>query len=212
MSFENCYFLIPARKGSKGFPFKNRKLFAFTADTIPPEFKDQVFVSTDDELIKEQSVEYGFNVVDRPADLSKDSSSFKDAMVHFIESKDIPDDAKIIVLFLTYPQRNWTDIESIYRYFLNKEAKSLICCEEVRDHPYLCFYEREGNRAELVIDHSMYRRQDYPKCVRQSMFFACYEASTVTDICDLLFEKNTIFYKLNEHKVDVDYEEDLCLT
>ena len=47
------YYVIPARKGSKGLPFKNRKLFDITAKTIPDDAKPHTIVSTDDEHISE---------------------------------------------------------------------------------------------------------------------------------------------------------------
>jgi CMP-N-acetylneuraminic acid synthetase/protein-L-isoaspartate O-methyltransferase len=208
MNFDNCYFLIPARRGSKGFPFKNRKLFDQTAITIPKRFRDKVFVSTDDEFLKERAKYYNFNVIDRPDELSQDTSSVKDVMKHFIKTQSLKNDSKIILLFLTYPQRTWPDIKNIFKFFSSKDAKSLICSERVTEHPYLCFYEKEDDRAELIIKHSLYRRQEYPKCIRQSMFLACYEAEIIDNIHDLLFEENTIFYKLDEHKIDVDYKED----
>lgn len=210
--FDDCYFLIPARKGSKGFPFKNRKLFEYTAVTIPRDLRHKVFVSTNDEDIKEQARGYEFNVIDRPEYLAEDISSLKDVMLHFIRTEKPPKDSKIILLFLTYPERTWFDIKNIYNFFLNKQATSLICAEKVKEHPYLSFYEKEHNKAKLVVDHKMFRRQDYPDCIRQSMFFSCYQVDVVNKLHDLLFEKDTVFYKLKDHKIDVDYMEDYIMT
>ena len=39
------------------------------------------------------------------------------------------------------------------------------------------------------------------------MFVACYTPDIVDDLHDLMFDKNTYFYKLKKHKVDVDYLE-----
>ena len=49
---KNIKYLIPARKGSKGLPGKNRLLFDETANLL--KGKD-VIVSTDDEVIIEKS-------------------------------------------------------------------------------------------------------------------------------------------------------------
>ncbi len=46
---ENVVFLIPARRNSKGFKFKNRKLIDFTLNSIPKEYLSMVYISTDDE-------------------------------------------------------------------------------------------------------------------------------------------------------------------
>ena len=206
--FENCYFLIPARKGSKGFPFKNRALFDDTANTIPSTLRNRVFVSTNDEAIIKKGQKYNFNIIKRPDLLSEDGSSLKGVLKHFIEIENIGDHHRIIMLFLTYPERTWADIENIYQYFIEKGAKSLICAEQPIDHPYLCFVEKEKNRGQLLIEHVLYRRQDYPRCMKHSMFFSCYEVSVVNKLHDLMFEKDTVFYKLKNKKIDVDYEED----
>lgn len=207
MDFSNCYFLVPARKGSKGMPLKNRKLFDYTLKSFPEEYYDRVYVSTDDEFIKHCAQEIGVRFIHRPTELGQDETSMKDVVRHFIKTQKIAYDATIILLYLTYPERTWVDIETIYNHFKSRPEKSLVCCEEVEEHPYLCFHEKEGNKATLVIDHQFYRRQDYPKCVRMSMFVACYQADIIDELHDLMFEKNSIFYKLSHHKVDVDYLE-----
>ena len=205
MVVNNCYFLIPARAGSKGFPLKNRKLFEYTIGVIPEDVKEKVFVSTDDDYIKDIAIKNNIGVIDRPAHLAQDETSMKDVLKHFIEIKDISCNDDITLLYLTYPERTWGDVEDIYSRFLSIDEKSLVCCEEVEEHPYLCFYEREDNKAELIIDHKFYRRQDYPSCLRLSMFVACYKVGMVDQLHDLMFEENTHFYKLEKHKVDVDY-------
>ena len=208
MKYEDCYFLIPARKGSKGFPLKNRRLFNRTAETIPKELSSRVYVSTDDEEIKQMAISNNFNVIDRPSGLACDKTSLKDVLEHFVEKQFIPSDSTIILLFLTYPQRTWHDIEQIYDYYKERSATSLICAEPVSEHPYLCFYNMEDDKAELVVKHDFYRRQDYPECFKHSMFFACYRPSVINKLHDLLFEKDTVFYKLNNKMIDVDYKED----
>jgi len=199
--------LIPAREGSKGFPFKNRALFDHTAKIIPDKFKNRVYVSTDDNVIKEKAVAYGFNVVDRPRTLSVDETSMKDVVTHFIETENVKGDEDIILLYLTYPERTWDDVIRIYKYFIDKKASSLTCAEEITEHPYLCFHDKEEG-CELLIKHNLYRRQDYPKCIKHSMFVACYKASTINNLHDLLFEKKTTLYKIVNKKIDVDYEGD----
>jgi CMP-N-acetylneuraminic acid synthetase len=202
---DDCYYLIPARMGSKGFPLKNRKLFEYTIGTIPESVKEKVFVSTDDDYIKNIAVENNIGVIDRPQELAQDETSMKDVLKHFIEIKNISCNDNVTLLYLTYPERTWRDVEDIYSRFLSVKEKSLVCCEEVEEHPYLCFHEKENNKAQLIVDHKFYRRQDYPSCLRLSMFVACYKVDIVEELHDLMFEEETYFYKLEKHKVDVDY-------
>lgn len=197
-------FLIPARKGSKGFPFKNRKLFDETAKIIPKEFKKIVFVSTDDEEIQYKAQQYGFNVIKRPEILSSDTASVKDVIAHFINVSEIKN-KKIILLYLTYPQRTWQDILDIYSFYLKNNSTSLVCCEQVKEHPCLMFFSKNTNKANPVIKHSFYRRQDYPKCVKLSLFLGIFNCEEVINLTDLLYNSNTTFFELQEEKIDVDF-------
>ena len=205
---KNCFILIPARKGSKGFPDKNKILFKFTAQQIPEKYKNISFVSTDDEFIKKEAGDYGIKVVERPSEMAQDQTSMREVLAHFVESQNIDSDATVIILYLTYPERKWSDIVDIYEFFNSRPEKSLICCEEVERHPYLCFYEKEDYKAELVVNHDLYRRQDYPKCVIMSMYVACYNPDIISNLHLNMFEDNTIFYKLRKNKVDVDHLKD----
>ena len=205
----NVYFLIPARKGSKGLPFKNRILFNDTISTIPIQYYERVFVSTDDEVIKERSLELGLNVIDRPEKFSNDKASVKDVMLHFIDVGRVPPESDVILLYLTYPERTWEDIMKIYGVFREHNGLSLICADEVEQHPYLCFYERENLKGEMIIKHNLYRRQDYPKCFKQSMFVGCYKVNEIVNVNDLLINEKTIYFKLTNKKVDVDTNKDL---
>jgi CMP-N-acetylneuraminic acid synthetase len=207
VSLQNCYFLIPARMGSKGFPLKNRQLLRYTLDIIPEEARSRAFVSTDDSQIKTMAIDYGVSVIHRPENLAQDETSMKDVLKHFINNKNITCQEDVILLYLTYPERKWEDVEKIYGVFNKIDEKSLVCCEQVEEHPYLCFHEKDDNKAELIVDHKFYRRQDYPSCIRLSMFVSCYNPEIVDDLHDLMFEKETYFYKLENHKVDVDYLE-----
>ena len=206
---EKVIFLIPARKNSKGFKFKNRKLIDFTINSIPMEYRNQVYISTDDDVIKERVRESNINVIDRPDELAQDKTTMTDVLKHFIKVKDISADLDIVLLYLTYPERTWEDIIKIYEFFRNSTSDSLVCADEIKQHPYLCFYEKNDLRAELIIKHDFYRRQDYPKCLKLSMFVACYKAGVVEKLHPLCMEDDTIFYKLEQNKVDVDNKIDL---
>jgi N-acylneuraminate cytidylyltransferase len=205
---DDVYFLIPARRNSKGLPFKNRQLFEYTINSIPDQYHKNIYVSTDDEIIKSISVDRGLNVLDRPLELSTDESSVKDVMLHFIEKFDIAENSEIVLLYLTYPERTWMDILKIYEFYKDNNATSLICAEEITEHPYLCLYEKDDLRGELVVDHDLYRRQDYPKVFKHSLYVGCYNSTIIESLHDLLINEDTIYYKM-DNKVDVDTSDDL---
>ena len=206
MLLEDACFFIPARAGSKGFPHKNRILFEKTAEIIPPSLRDRVYVSTDDAIVFKKAKNYGFNAYWRLPHLCTDEASVKDVLINFAEKVDLQY-KNIILLYLTYPERTWEDIEKIYKKFLLNSSESLVCCEEVNDHPYLMVY-KESNNITPVVKHKLYRRQDYPKCYVISLFVAVYRINILNKLNDLLYNDDTCLFLLEQKKIDVDYQKD----
>lgn len=202
----STYFIIPARKNSKGFKFKNRFLF----EKLPHELKNEsVIVTSDDEVIREiNSQSYQFDFIKRPDHLSLDTTSIKPVLQHVVEEKKLSEDDILVVLYLTYPERTFLDIQQILKFYHTHNAKSLLCREPLKQHPYLCFFE-EGVNGRRIVDHNLYRRQDYPKCFYGSHFVAIVKAGFLPSVDLNLHSKETIFYDLGERKIDVDNKEDL---
>jgi|7_EtaG_2_1085326.scaffolds.fasta_scaffold00195_34 CMP-N-acetylneuraminic acid synthetase len=195
---ERAWILIPARKGSKGFPNKNRTLFPYTAETIPLALKNRVYVSTDDENIVEQAENAGFNVVHRPAELGRDETSIRDVLVHFKDECEVPDGDDILMLYLTFPDRTIEKVEEIYEFYLNQGAKSALCKTDLVTHPYLCFHEHDDFKGTPVVSHDLYRRQDYPKCFLVQHYVALTKAHELKNLNRNLYNENTVYYKINE--------------
>ncbi|HNP32717.1 MAG TPA: acylneuraminate cytidylyltransferase family protein, partial [Flavobacterium sp.] len=86
--------IIPARGGSKRLPNKNVMLLngiPLLAHSIRyalanSEIIDEVFVSSDDEKIKENALKFGAKVIDRPAALSGDLEPTVSALKHCLET------------------------------------------------------------------------------------------------------------------------------
>ena len=88
----NYITIIPARGGSKRFPGKNIHNFmgkplithsiecSKACSTI-----SHTYVSTDDEQIKQVSLKYGAEVIDRPAELGSDFATSADVMKNAVE-------------------------------------------------------------------------------------------------------------------------------
>lgn len=205
--------IIPARLGSKGFPLKNRHLFKSTADSIPSRLSDEVWVTSDDEEILKMASQYGFNRIERPAFLSQDETSIKDVLSHALELIPHGPNEEIIMLYLTYPQRVWNDILQAYYFYTgycqeNKlGAASLLCKKEVKSHPYLCMFE-DGLGGKQIINHDLYRRQDYPKCFEISHFISIIRSNRLEELNSNLYSESTVFYQIGD-PVDVDYLNDL---
>ena len=158
------HFVIPARRNSKGLPFKNRRLFSLTANTIPKEEIINTVVSTDDEKISDLALEKGISVHHRSAELSSDTASTTDLMKEIATGFGWEDDDDVIMLYLTYPQRTYEDIENIYNFYKSKNGNTLLCKQGATTHPYMCYYNLPDNKGVRVVNHDLYRRQDYPEC------------------------------------------------
>tara|TARA_R110002167_G_scaffold9579_12_gene44323 strand:- start:869 stop:1501 length:633 start_codon:yes stop_codon:yes gene_type:complete len=84
--------LILARGGSKGIPQKNiidvngKPLLHYTATASLESNVNETWVSTDCSEIKRVAQSLGCNVIDRPKDISNDSSKSDEALIHFAEN------------------------------------------------------------------------------------------------------------------------------
>ena len=206
--------VIPARLGSKGLPFKNRKLFKHTADSIPKSKRDLVIVTSDDPEVIAMAQEYGFEASLRPSELAQDTSSTRDVLLHLIEEKKIPDSEIIVMLYLTYPERTWEEVLVALHFFLvhyhSGKSNSLLCRKEVKSHPYLCLEESDtvGLRGKQITPHDLYRRQDYPRCFEISHYICIFNAGSIYKLNSNLYCEETIFYPILD-VIDVDTKKEL---
>jgi CMP-N,N'-diacetyllegionaminic acid synthase len=202
------WFIIPARKGSKEFPFKNRKLFKYTANMIPSSFKNQVIVSSDDEKILEMSKDYNFKTLKRKKGLSTDTANTRDVLINAVEEFKIPEEDFVILLYLVYPDRKWNDIERGIAFIEEKKASALLCRKEIELTPYLMMFEEENNKATKVINHDLSRRQDYKKCFSLSHYVAIFKSKELYSLDTNLWNRDTIFLSIDSW-VDIDTRENL---
>ncbi len=202
----STYYIIPARKNSKGFRFKNRFLF----EKLPRELMNEnVIVTSDDDVIEQMNDQmYNFNFLKRPDDLAEDTTSIKPVLEHVVSQYKLKPEDDLVVLYLTYPERTYDDIKQIISFYKKHNGKSLLCKEPLDQHPYLCFYDK-GLYGERIVNHNMYRRQDYPECFFGSHYVAIVNVEFLTSVDFNLHNKETLFYNLGEHKIDVDNKSDL---
>lgn len=201
------YYIIPSRKGSKGFPLKNRLLFESTANELVDK-KDNVIITSDDPYIESLNHKYGYNYLNRPPNLALDTTSIKDVLQHVTTDLSLSETDNLILLYLTYPERTFKSIKNIIDFYKLNKAQSLLCREPLVQHPYLCFFEEINNQGTRIISHNLYRRQDYPSCFFGSHFVAITNVGFLKNLDNNLYHPNTIFYNLPNNKIDVDYESD----
>ena len=201
---DNYTILIPARKGSKGIPFKNRILFCDTAKIIPNSLKSDTYVSTNDDFIMDLCKVYDLNVHKRTEESSQDRATSKDFVLDFIKkSKDY-----LITLYLTYPERTWDDVQRAISFFNEMVANSLLCKKKLKVSPYLMMYDLGDGKGRQIIHHDLCRRQDYKPCFEISHFVSIIKKSELSKLNNNLYNEDTIFYPICD-KIDIDTLQDL---
>ena len=200
------HYVIPAKKGSKGLPFKNRKLLEYTLNTIPREVIPNTIISTDDEEIMNIAAEKGYTVHVRSDHSARDEAPTKEVMQEVVNDMNLV--GSVVMLYLTYPKRTWKDIEKAYSWFLKQNAKSMLCKEEVKTHPFMCLYELPDNKGSQIVSHDLYRRQDYPKCFRFCHMICIFNVDELKNLNKNLYNKDTVYYTI-EHALDIDSGDDL---
>lgn len=193
--------IIPARKGSKGLPGKNKKLLlgkpliSWTFDVaLEAKMFDRIWVSTDDEDVQKIALSHGIDVPElRPVELAQDSSPTKDVILHSLDRvKELYDESfeHIVLLEPTSPLREVSDIKIAFKKLLeHSTATSIVGVGEVESqHPV--FLAKEGKDNILVPylnkDFTVKRRQDIEKLY---FFEGSLYISTVNS-----FKKNGCFY------------------
>ena len=124
--------IIPARGGSKRLPNKN----ILELGSIPllvhsivyakanAAYIDEIYVSTDDETIKNIALQYGAKVIDRPKALSGDFEPTVTAIQHVLETID-SEVENVIVLQPTNPLRPKNLIKDCVEKFCSLGSDSL---------------------------------------------------------------------------------------
>ena len=137
--------IIPARGGSKGVPGKNIKKLNRVPLLAYPIISahmtkgiTEVFVSTDDEEIKNVALNHDAQVIDRPSEFAQDHSLDIDVMRHAVEYLDDYDD--IVQLRATTPMVKPHVLDDAIQYFLkHKHCTSLRSAHESPETAYKSF-------------------------------------------------------------------------
>lgn len=169
---------IFARKGSKGLPGKNIKLFhgkPLIARAIEQAQKakkiNRVIVSTDSQEISEIALSYGAEVPFlRPKNLSEDSSPERKAWQHALnflleEEGKLPD--IMISVPATSPLREPSDLDACIEEYLNSDVDTLLTVIEAARNPYFTMLSKDKNTGLFDLafksEKQIIRRQDAPK-------------------------------------------------
>jgi len=164
-------------------------------------------LSTDDMWIQNQVTQFEIKIRQRPPGIANDMTPMRAVLLDIIEHYKIEEDSNIMTLYPTYPERNYDDICKFIDFYYENNLNSALCKKNIKTHPYMCLIEK-GIYSKTLIDHKLYRRQDYPKCFEISHFICASKASEVEKLNNQLFNNSTGFYSISD-KIDVDHKADL---
>lgn len=210
--------IIPARGGSKGLPRKNllnlagKPLITWTIESsLGSKYITKTIVSSDSDEILEVAKGFGSDILKRPEELAKDTSSSEVVVKHAIEAIDEKYDY-VVLLQPTSPLRGTNDIDSAFEKLFSSDATALISVCEYDNKILKAFKENEFGYIEGISNNKypFMRRQDLPKTYMSN------GAIYIIKVDEFLrnnsfFTNKTILYPMDEIKsLDIDTKEDLA--
>jgi len=209
-------FLITARSGSKGVPGKNIKLlngkpliyYSIKVALNVKNKADIVCVSTDDSEIKKIAEDAGAEVPFlRPTELSSDSATSSDVIIHAIKWYQTCqlNFGCVVLLQPTSPFRKPEHLNAAITLF-NRDLDMVVSVKKCSSNPFFKLFveSEEGYLSKLSNDNAL-RRQDYADCYE-------FNGSVYVINTDSLLMKKEIkkFTKIKKylmdeyHSVDID--------
>ncbi len=206
--------IIPARGGSKRLSNKN----VLSLGGIPliahsilyaqknSDIIDEIYVSTDDDKIKEVALKYGAKVIDRPEHLSGDFEPTVSALKHVLESIEINVES-VILLQATNPLRPQNLLQETFEVYQKGNYDSLFTVS--RNHQKL------GKIVENKFEPFNYtigqRSQDLEPLFYENGLLYITKANLIFN--DSIISENAYPFELNSifANVDIDTQEDLEL-
>ncbi|MBC3797059.1 acylneuraminate cytidylyltransferase family protein [Acetobacterium tundrae] len=216
--------IIPARGGSKSIPKKNIKdlidkpLIVWSIQAAKKsKYLDRIIVSTDDEEIKNVSLDYGAEVPFlRPQELAKDDTPSSEAIYYTM--KKLIDDANekfeyLILLQPTSPLRDEKHIDNAIEMLLEKKEQfdSLVSVTEL-EHPV--YWNRViGSRQELnsFLEYDkdkLFRRQDFEKTFRLNGAIYLIEVGIFMKYKSFETDSTMAFFMDRISSTDIDTKDD----
>ncbi|WP_125722367.1 acylneuraminate cytidylyltransferase family protein [Flavobacterium ustbae] len=155
--------IIPARGGSKRIPKKNIQLL----DDLPliahsiiytkenKEIIDEVYVSTDNNEIKQIALQFGAKVIDRPESISGDLEPTVSALKHVLENIDSDEIENVVLLQPTNPLRPENLLQEAFEKFQIENKDSLFTVSrnhqkfgKINDDKFTPFNYSFGQRSQ----------------------------------------------------------------
>lgn len=212
INFLKTLVIIPARKGSKGIPGKNKKLLSgkplvqYTIDVACSIFpKELICISTNDIEIQQIGIQNGLSIQSlRPDHLSNDTASARDLILYEVKKSGREIDT-IVYLQPTSPLRTKKNIEEALDLFDVKKMDMLVSVTHAKANPYFNLFEEDENE-NLVLSkmHSSKSRQEAPEVFQfnGAIYFINYQSILKNEIAH--FQRIKKYVMSKEDSIDID--------
>jgi len=212
--------IIPARGGSKGIPGKNlrpllgKPMIAYTIEAaLASRHVTRVIVSTDDAAITAASLQYGAEVIQRPAEISGDTASSESALIHaleYLQETESYSPEVLVFLQCTSPLMLPEDIDGTIGALLDEEADSALSAYA----SHLFLWRRDSDGQAEGVNHlktKRPRRQERePEYAENGAVYAM-RAAGFLEARHRFFGKTAIYAMARERSVEIDDPADLEL-
>lgn len=214
--------IIPARGGSKRLPGKNLMLLGglpLIAHSIlyakaNSNVIDVVFVSTDDPEIKKIALEYGAEVIDRPAHLAGGHEPTVTALKHVLESLETKPET-VILLQPTNPLRPEKLLQQAIELYEKENCESLFTVTrshhklgKIENNKFAPFNYKPGQRSQdleplyfengllyicksdLILEETIISENAHPLLVEHVFAGVDIDTAEDFDYAEYLYQKN----------------------
>ncbi|MEZ0007079.1 CMP-N-acetylneuraminic acid synthetase [Flavobacterium sp. 28YEA47A] len=214
--------IIPARGGSKRLPGKNLMLLgglSLIAHSIlyakaNSNVIDAVFVSTDDSEIKKIALEYGAEVIERPAHLAGDHEPTVTALKHVLQSLETKPET-VILLQPTNPLRPEKLLQQAFELYEKENCESLFTVTrshhklgKIENNRFVPFNYKPGQRSQdleplyfengllyicksdLILEETIISENAYPLLVEHAFVEVDIDTAEDFDYAEYLYQKN----------------------
>ena len=208
------FCIIPARGGSKGIKNKNiikinnHPLIAYSiCRSIETPEISKTIVSTDSNLIKTISRNYGAEVILRPENISQDYSKTEEAVKHAYE-KVIEKPDFFVLLQPTSPLRKKGVLSDAINFLLNNNSDSLLSSRKVEG-----FLWRRNKSSFLPINYD-YNNRPMRQEIKEEYFeengsIYIFKPSLLNNMNSRIGGKIINFLMSEESSLQIDYKKDI---
>ena len=214
--------IIPARAGSKGVKKKNfrmlneKPLISYTIDEAKnSEFLDYFVVSSDDDDIKKFSHINNINFIERPKNISKDTTPMSDVIIHAIEymqnvKKVFPEN--IVLLQPTTPFRTSKDIDNSIELYLKENSTSMVSLSIAEDnHPSRMYFLKKNKLIKVLDEPKNQLRQDLENVYHRNGYIYIVNTKKFISEGKILYADTTPFIMNNNYFINIDNEFDFYI-